>query len=49
MPEYEVVATTGNRLLATTFDYVYIKLVGTDGQSQRKALSTKDSVSLIIF
>ena len=49
MPKYEVVATTEDRFFATTWDYVHIKLVGTDGESHREALSTKDSVSLIIF
>uniref|UniRef100_A0A8C4ZN26 Arachidonate 15-lipoxygenase B-like n=1 Tax=Gadus morhua TaxID=8049 RepID=A0A8C4ZN26_GADMO len=39
MPEYKGVLTTEDRLLAKTWDRIYIKLVGTDGESQRKALS----------
>ncbi|KAM3623614.1 uncharacterized protein V6R79_013228 [Siganus canaliculatus] len=38
MADYEVTVFTGNRLLSTTFSRVFIKLVGTDGQSHRTRL-----------
>ncbi|CAL8295119.1 unnamed protein product [Lota lota] len=40
MPKYKGVITTEDRLHASTWDHVHIKLVGTDGESRRKALST---------
>ncbi|XP_059901198.1 polyunsaturated fatty acid lipoxygenase ALOX15B-like [Gadus macrocephalus] len=40
MPKYKGVITTEDRLLASTWDHVHIKLVGTAGESRRKALST---------
>ncbi|CAL8321400.1 unnamed protein product [Boreogadus saida] len=40
MAKYKGVITTEDRLLATTWDHVHIKLVGTEGESRRKALST---------
>uniref|UniRef100_A0A8C5BBE1 Arachidonate 15-lipoxygenase B-like n=1 Tax=Gadus morhua TaxID=8049 RepID=A0A8C5BBE1_GADMO len=40
MPKYKGVITTEDRLLASTWDHVHIKLVGTEGESRRKALST---------
>ncbi|CAL8401768.1 unnamed protein product [Gadus morhua 'NCC'] len=40
MPKYKGVITTEDRLLAITWDHVHIKLVGTEGESRRKALST---------
>ncbi|XP_029020092.1 hydroperoxide isomerase ALOXE3-like [Betta splendens] len=38
MVHYKVTVSTGDRLDATTLSDVYIKLVGTDGESQRKLL-----------
>ena len=39
MPEYKGVLTTEDCLWAGSFDHISIKVVGTDGESQRKALS----------
>ncbi|KAF7660434.1 hypothetical protein LDENG_00282090 [Lucifuga dentata] len=39
MMEYEVTVTTGNLAFATTFNKVFIKLVGEGGQSDRTQLS----------
>ncbi|KAM3624671.1 uncharacterized protein V6R79_026386 [Siganus canaliculatus] len=36
MPDYEVTILTGNRRYSTTFNNVFIKLVGTNGESNRK-------------
>ncbi|CAL8404848.1 unnamed protein product [Boreogadus saida] len=36
MPEYKGVITTEDRLWATSWDHIYIKVVGTDGESQWK-------------
>ncbi|XP_055364147.1 hydroperoxide isomerase ALOXE3-like [Betta splendens] len=38
MVDYEVTVSTDNRLQATTLNNIYLKLVGTDGESQRKWL-----------
>lgn len=40
MADYEVNVITGNLPFATTHNSVYIKLIGTDGQSERKDLSS---------
>ncbi|XP_051239977.1 polyunsaturated fatty acid lipoxygenase ALOX15B-like [Dicentrarchus labrax] len=47
MVDYEVSIFTGNRAFAYTFNHVYIKLVGTDGESEReRALAfTSEEVS----
>ncbi|XP_061686032.1 arachidonate 12-lipoxygenase, 12R-type-like [Syngnathoides biaculeatus] len=44
MADYEVTVFTGDRLNATTLNPVHIKLVGTDGESERTRLR-----SLVIF
>ncbi|XP_016534714.1 arachidonate 15-lipoxygenase B-like [Poecilia formosa] len=38
MLDYEVTVYTANRTAATTFNNVFIKLVGTNGESERKRL-----------
>ncbi|XP_029020120.1 hydroperoxide isomerase ALOXE3-like [Betta splendens] len=38
MVDYEVTVSTDNRVQATTLNNIYLKLVGTDGESQRKWL-----------
>ena len=38
MVDYKVTVSTGTRVLAGTTHHIYIKLVGTDGESKRKRL-----------
>lgn len=38
MVYYEVTVYTGDVALATTFNSIFIKLVGTDGESERQRL-----------
>lgn len=38
MVDYEVIVLTGSLGFATTFDNIYIKLVGLNGSSKRKCL-----------
>lgn len=38
MASYDVTVSTGNIVAATTFNNVFIKLVGEDGESERKWL-----------
>lgn len=38
MGDYEVIVFTGNVSSASTFNKIYIKLVGTDGESERTHL-----------
>lgn len=38
MLDYEVTVYTANRAVATTLNHIYIKLVGTGGESERKLL-----------
>lgn len=38
MVDYEVIVSTADLSTATTFNNVFIKLVGTDGESKRKWL-----------
>ena len=38
MAEYKVEVTTGEWLLSETSDYIYVTLIGTDGQSNRTHL-----------
>ncbi|XP_070783214.1 hydroperoxide isomerase ALOXE3-like [Enoplosus armatus] len=38
MKDYEVTVSTGNRVRASTFNNVFIKLVGTEGESEHKWL-----------
>lgn len=38
MGDYEVIIFTGNVSNASTFNKIYIKLVGTDGESERTHL-----------
>ncbi|XP_059197394.1 hydroperoxide isomerase ALOXE3-like [Centropristis striata] len=45
MVDYEVTMTSGNLAGATTFNDVFIKLVGTDGESERQSLSKGGAVS----
>ncbi|XP_072241092.1 polyunsaturated fatty acid lipoxygenase ALOX15B-like [Leuresthes tenuis] len=40
MVDYEVTVITGSRLYSFTYDYIYIKLVGTDGESDRTCFNT---------
>ncbi|CAL8313272.1 unnamed protein product [Merluccius merluccius] len=40
MPTYKGVVTTENRLGASTWDHVYVTLVGTTGESRRKGIFT---------
>lgn len=39
MVKYEVTISTASLVAATTFNNVFIKLVGTDGESERKWLA----------
>lgn len=49
MVKYEVTVSTGNLVGATTFNNIFIKLVGTDGESERKWLkSIKGAASFIM-
>ncbi|XP_029020122.1 polyunsaturated fatty acid lipoxygenase ALOX15B-like [Betta splendens] len=48
MVHYEVTVSTEDCLGATTLNSVYIKLVGTDGESHREVLTGLDGVSAII-
>lgn len=48
MVDYEVTVFTANLATATTFNNVFIKLVGTDGESERKWLiSLKGAASFM--
>ncbi|XP_072241090.1 arachidonate 12-lipoxygenase, 12R-type-like [Leuresthes tenuis] len=48
MVDYEVTVITSNRVASTTFNNVFIKLVGTDGESERKWLiSLKGAAAFI--
>lgn len=48
MVRYEVTVFTADVALATTFNSVFIKLVGTDGESERqRLLSFKGPVAFI--
>lgn len=48
MVDYEVTVYTANIIKATTFSNIYIKLVGTDGESERKWLiSLKGAASFM--
>ena len=40
MVDYEVTVITGSRLYSFTYDYIYVKLVGTDGESERTCFNT---------
>ncbi|XP_061586510.1 polyunsaturated fatty acid lipoxygenase ALOX15B-like [Cololabis saira] len=46
MAEYEVAVFTDNRVAATTFNNVFIKLVGTEGESERTRLVSKKGMFL---
>lgn len=38
MAEYKLEVTTGGTLLASTSDYIYVTLTGTEGESERTNL-----------
>lgn len=49
MVTYKVTVTTATRVHATTLNNIYIKLVGTDGESEREWLiSLKGAASFTI-
>lgn len=48
MVDYKVSVSTGNLAMATTFNNVFIKLVGTDGESKRAWLvSLKGALAFV--
>uniref|UniRef100_A0A3Q2ZGV4 Lipoxygenase domain-containing protein n=1 Tax=Kryptolebias marmoratus TaxID=37003 RepID=A0A3Q2ZGV4_KRYMA len=49
MVDYEVTVFTGNNVNATTFNIVFIKLVGTDGESEREHLVSLRGASVASF
>uniref|UniRef100_A0A3B3TU41 Hydroperoxide isomerase ALOXE3-like n=1 Tax=Poecilia latipinna TaxID=48699 RepID=A0A3B3TU41_9TELE len=49
MVDYEVTVYTANRTAATTFNNVFIKLVGTSGESERKWLFNLKGASVASF
>ncbi|KAM3623962.1 uncharacterized protein V6R79_017456 [Siganus canaliculatus] len=49
MLNYKVTVFTGTRLLSDTFNYVYIKLVGTDGESKHTCLTLEDTAGSLPF
>ncbi|KAM3623784.1 uncharacterized protein V6R79_015472 [Siganus canaliculatus] len=49
MLNYEVTVFTGTRLFSDTFNCVYIKLVGTDGESKHTCLTLEDTAGSLPF
>lgn len=48
MAEYKVTVFTADRISATTLNNIFIKLVGTDGESERKHLTSLRGASAFI-